>query len=495
MHPIHRKGPRAPRSLAGWRGWRVVRALLAPPAPLSSRASRSLRASGSDRPSRLCWTLSLLALATAFLLSTSAWAQGPTVDPGGEQPSTAAPNPVAPAGPGQGGQQGGQYGQPPATVIIPINPQTGQPVSVGADGRPLPTGPQPVNPDGFYHYDAEEGMGAFDQPTTAIHAGPTPELHVVRSGDTLWDICFYYFNDPWQWPKVWSYNAQITNPHWIYPGDLVRMVPRGMFVGSADAESPTAITEVSPAASPMDPRPAPARRIEVSLRQTAFVEREALEQSIKIDGAVDEKELLSAGDQVYLTYPAKKPPQVGKRYSVYVEGGKVASGGKNVGSYVRLLGVLEVLSVKKEKRARAVIVTAISEIERGAKVGPLLTTFKTVPPVAPKVDAQGSVVAMLSADELIGQGEVVFLDIGSKAGVVVGNRLTAVRRGDAYDSSLGASTGVGQDDRRFPARALGEVVVVDVGKNLSIGLVTLAVQEFGIGDLVMMQKSQTAKPQ
>jgi hypothetical protein len=213
--------------------------------------------------------------------------------------------------------------------------------------------------------------------------------------------------------------------------------------------------------------------------------------SISVDGAVDEKELLSAGDQVYLTYPPKKPPRVGQRYSVYVEGGKVASGGKNVGSYVRLLGVIEVLSVKKEKRARAVILEANAEIERGARVGPLLKTFQTVPPVAPKVDAQGTIVAMLSADELIGQGEVVFLDLGSKAGVVVGNRLTAVRRGDAYDSTRGAATGEGQDDRRFPARALGEVVIVEVGKEISIGLVTLAVQEFGIGDLVMMQKSQT----
>jgi hypothetical protein len=54
-------------------------------------------------------------------------------------------------------------------------------------------------------------------------------LHVVRRGDTLWDICFLYFNDPWQWPKIWSYNPQITNPHWIYPGDLVRLLPRGVF--------------------------------------------------------------------------------------------------------------------------------------------------------------------------------------------------------------------------------------------------------------------------
>ncbi|MBS1125023.1 MAG: hypothetical protein H6Q90_7251, partial [Deltaproteobacteria bacterium] len=48
----------------------------------------------------------------------------------------------------------------------------------------------------------------------------------------------------------------------------------------------------------------------------------------------------------------------------------------------------------------------------------------------------------------------------------------------------------GADDRRFPARALGEIVVVEVGDKISIGVVTLSVQEMSIGDIVMMQKAK-----
>lgn len=406
------------------------------------------------------------ATASALVASSAALAQGPVVDPSGAAPAEPTP-PPAPTQP-----------QQPATIVIPINPQTGQPVVPSSQD-------QPANPDGFYHYDSE--LGGYDQPVV-LHSGPTPELHVVRSGDTLWDICYYYFNDPWQWPKVWSYNEQITNPHWIYPGDLVRLIPRGVFVGLEPA--PSVEPEVTPTAAPeLDPRPSPSRRVQVSLRQTAFVEQTELEQSIRVDGAVEEKELLSAGDEVYLTYPAKKPPTVGKRYSIYVEGGKVSSNGKTVGAYVRLLGTLEVRSVKKDKRARAVLLETHEEIQRGARVGPLLTTIKSVPSVAAKADVQGTIVAMLSADQLIGQGEVVFLDIGAKSKVEVGNRLTVVRRGDALDRARGAETPVGQDDRRFPARPLGEVVIVEVGKNISIGLVTLSVQELGVGDQVVMQKS------
>src|SRR5262245_11811519 len=51
------------------------------------------------------------------------------------------------------------------------------------------------------------------------------ETHVVTGGDTLWDLCSKYLNSPWYWPKIWSYNPQITNPHWIYPGNELRFYP------------------------------------------------------------------------------------------------------------------------------------------------------------------------------------------------------------------------------------------------------------------------------
>ncbi|MGN6109459.1 MAG: hypothetical protein ACTHU0_30405, partial [Kofleriaceae bacterium] len=224
-----------------------------------------------------------------------------------------------------------------------------------------------------------------------------------------------------------------------------------------------------------------------ALTTTAFVEKAELEKSIAIDGAVDEKVLLGIGDQVYLSYPSDRPPQVGKRYSIYVPGRPVKANGKEYGSYVRLLGTLEVLSVKDGKRARGQIVEANQEIERGARVGPLVTRFRNVPPVPPSVDLQGSIIAMLTKDQLIGdRGEVVFIDRGKSSGLRVGNRMFVVRRGDAYPRTM--STEVGSDDRRFPARALGEIVVVEVGERISIGVVTLSVQEMGVGDLVMMQK-------
>ena len=381
------------------------------------------------------------------------------------------------------GRTGNQIPEKPAPAAQPARPNV---VIVGPDGKVIGGDSQPGTPSDRYYVPGGNGGGQTYDAPDVIHTGPVPELHVVRRGDTLWDIGWYYFNDPWQWPKIWSYNAQITNPHWIYPGDLVRLLPRGVFVSQGNGG-----TQLDPEpgpAKPNDPVPSPQRRTDVSVKQTAFVEKSDLQKSITIEGAVDEKVLLGVGDQVYLSYPAGKPPEVGKRYSVYVPGKPVKSGKNEYGSYVRLLGTVEVKSVKQDKRARGVIVDANQEIERGAKVGPLLKTFQNVPTVAPTVDAQAPIVAMLTKDQLIGQGEVVFVSLGKSSGVKVGNRMFVIRRGDGKPDNM--SNEIGSDDRRFPARALGEIVIVEVGEKVSIGLVTLSVQEMSVGDLVMMQKSK-----
>jgi hypothetical protein len=257
---------------------------------------------------------------------------------------------------------------PPKPQPPPPAPQTNV-VVVAPEGKVTTTTPAAPE-DKFYI----TGNGSPYNEPEVIHTGPTPELHVVRSGDTLWDICSYYFNDPFQWPKIWSYNPQITNPHWIYPGDLVRLLPRGVFASQ-------------PGVTPMPPQnkgqidvvPPPARQTESGLKQTAFVEKADLERSIVIEGSVDEKVLLGAGDGVYLSYPPGKAPQVGQRYSIYLPGNPVRFGQKDVGAYVHILGTVQIDSVKQDKLARGTIVESNQEIERGARVGPLMKTFKNGP--------------------------------------------------------------------------------------------------------------------
>lgn len=51
-----------------------------------------------------------------------------------------------------------------------------------------------------------------------------PTTYVVVKGDTLWDISAVFLEQPWLWPKLWRLNPEISNPHLIYPGDVLRLV-------------------------------------------------------------------------------------------------------------------------------------------------------------------------------------------------------------------------------------------------------------------------------
>jgi hypothetical protein len=399
--------------------------------------------------------------------------------------------------------------------VVPISPNVPPPPTVIGDPGAAPAPPVPyptptpepqrpdvmiIGPDGKVTHATDAGsaapredggnfiypdMGRSPSPTDSAdvtYVGITPDSHTVHKGDTLWDICVYYFNDPWQWPKIWSYNPQITNPHWIYPGDIVRLLPAGM-ITSAPSTS-----KIAPETEAPEPLPPPASRVTAAVRALAFVEQGDLDSSIEIAGAPDEKILLGIHDDVYLSYPEGKPPEVGKQYSIYVPDNSVKDHGKKIGAYVHVLGTLEVTSVKTDKRARATILEASQEIERGLKVGPLAREFTTLPPVPAAVDAQGEIVAKLARSMLIGSGEVVFVNLGKDSGLEVGNRMAIVRRGDAYPKNMQTQTG--QDNREFPARALGEIQIVEIGDRISVGLVTMSVQETTVGDLVMMQKAR-----
>ena len=50
-------------------------------------------------------------------------------------------------------------------------------------------------------------------------------IHIVVRGDTLWDIADHYLGDPFRYPELAAL-SHIKDPHWIYPGDVIRIIQK-----------------------------------------------------------------------------------------------------------------------------------------------------------------------------------------------------------------------------------------------------------------------------
>ncbi len=389
------------------------------------------------------------------------------VEAGAQQRSDVMPAPEKPA-----------LGSPAQTLYPSLAAQAPTPATEHGATKALPEG-------------HGRGEAVVDWPSSAeesVRDQPMPEYHLVAPGDTLSNIAGAYFQNPGFWPKLWSLNPSITNPHWIFPGDRIRLAPPG-------APEPTPVTK--PSSEPETPRfarPPPRELKPTLLRQNGFVEPGQLDAASTVIGARDEKMMLSTLDQAYIDYSEEQPLKRGDHYSVYhvLSHIKHPTTGRMLGAVVEIVGEVEVQGEEPTQKARAghhiaraLIVEARNPIERGYRVGPLDLGLKLVDPVVDKVDVDGMIVGAMQPIQLVSSEMLVFLDRGSQEGVEAGNRFVVVRRGDGYKHRLNE---VAQQDPHFPEELIGEILAIDVRPHTLTGLVTRSIRELQIGDRVEARK-------
>jgi LysM repeat protein len=96
--------------------------------------------------------------------------------------------------------------------------------------------------------------GVFAQQAPEETAKPSEGIvHTVVAGDTLWDLSAKYLGSPWKWTEIWERNRFLTNPHYIYPGIQVVIVPPGPIEialgqepASASGPAETVVAETPP---------------------------------------------------------------------------------------------------------------------------------------------------------------------------------------------------------------------------------------------------------
>lgn len=133
-----------------------------------------------------------------------------------------------------------------------------------------------------------------------------PDSHVVKRGDTLWDISKLFLKSPWRWPELWGMNLeQIRNPHLIYPGQILileRIGDRarlrvGEPVGDTVRLSPR-VRGADIARSPI--ASIPFHLIEPFLNEAVIFEKNELESAPRIVAAQEGRVMMGRGEIAYV---------------------------------------------------------------------------------------------------------------------------------------------------------------------------------------------------
>lgn len=269
----------------------------------------------------------------------------------------------------------------------------------------------------------------------------TPDAHTVKRGETLWEISSRYYNNPYQWPRLWSYNAQIQNPHWIYPGDRVRL--RDGTVAASASRIGLLGRKGVPSGT-------------IFLRDYGWVDDRKEDTWGEVVGSPSDRMMLGDGDDIYVQLADDHEVTLGDQLTIFRPIRTVSSENAK-GTLVSIRGTAKIERYNpKTKMARARIIEALDVIERGVKIGPVGRKFDVVPPVRSDKDLEATILAAVYPYHFFGQNQVVFLDRGEKDGVKVGMRFFAVMRGDRWQQTADTIGETGllrprvEDDR--PAR-------------------------------------------
>lgn len=353
---------------------------------------------------------------------------------------------------------------------------------------------------------------SVDEDGVADNFNPNKTQHVVEDGDTLWDICEAVLGRPELWPRVWSMNPEITNPHWIYPGDIIRFqmpieeLPMmaamaaeltgaddtaeveeddgAETVGENEEEEVLAydnfLTQRSPPIEVISgsgqvriPPENQAQRAFLNI----FLTQKQLEEQGRLVNAAPDRLLLASGDTVYVKFADGVVPKPGTRYVSYRTVKEVShpKTGTFFGYMTQITGMFQVVAYR-DGVGTARVLRAVAEMERGQLVAPLLQSpLVTVYPARAEKVVDGIILAVQNDREaFVAEGNYVFIDRGSVDGVTKGQRFKVYRFPVQF---AGAPEEVARLD-------IGTLMVVDAKEKASTCLVVKAYQEISPGDAV-----------
>lgn len=330
------------------------------------------------------------------------------------------------------------------------------------------------------------------------------KLHIVQTGDTLWDLASKELGNPFSWPQIWELNQWIKDPHWIYPGDpllidLSRVaVAKGEDKGDGDISDP-AVRNLGP-----DRRTAIAQREELAYSfsdfiQMPFIAPQGAQAFYKEQGALriagaknDNRHLLADGEVIYLAGGADRGVKAGDRLVVMktVQTRFFHPDDQRrktpLGDIVQHVGTVRVTTVNP-KSSIAVIEKSMNSIAVGDHVAsftePANMPAKLRTDVADPLEAKNPAKVIFAKDSRgqVALGELILVDRGRADGLNVGDVLLGVRTRSFPLTEAKVAKNVVMDQT---GHYMGQVVVIRADEHSATCRILRSVQEFQVGDVV-----------
>ncbi|MEE8057217.1 MAG: LysM peptidoglycan-binding domain-containing protein [Pseudomonadales bacterium] len=307
-----------------------------------------------------------------------------------------------------------------------------------------------------------------------------PQTHIVKKGDTLWDISQMFLNDPWLWPEIWHVNPQVDNPHLIYPGDVLNLVyidgrPKLVVKRGKDIKlTPKVRISDLDRAIPAIPLDA----ISPFLTDSRVVDSAVLTAAPYVLAGSDGHIVSGAGDQLFARGEFKNGH---KTFGIFRPGDAYLDPDTEelLGYQAFSIANAKVIDVESGIATLALNQTS-EEVRRGDRLLPdeerlISSNFY---PSAPDNETAGYIIAVEGGVSQIGSMDVVVINKGKREGLDVGHVLAIYRVGENVRDPIT------NEIVKVPDARAGLLMVFRTFDKVSYGLVLKATRTLAVMDKV-----------
>ncbi|MBE0504098.1 MAG: LysM peptidoglycan-binding domain-containing protein [Desulfuromonadales bacterium] len=321
---------------------------------------------------------------------------------------------------------------------------------------------------------------------------PAYRTYEVQKGDTLWGISKKFIEDPYYWPDLWANNPDIQNPHFISPGQNLRIYSGPIVVVGVEEEAIAPALEqevVTSDITPVQDEPVVIAEEPVFIAVPAGISFISLSEQ-SAGGTIFDypvaRHFAGSGDTVFVRVPAETSVAVGDQLQIVKSRADIIHpvSKKRFGFQVDQLGVLEITALGKDLHT-AIIRKSYREVERGAWLSPQRALKEPIALRRATTEMNGMVIATALHKEMQGPNEVLFVDLGEDHGLKTGNLLTLTRPYKATD--LVTINNSRDAAIVYPEELIGYALVVDTNPETATAVILKALGPVVIGDQVRAQ--------